>query len=210
MGVTIKKTDHIPRLKRALNEIGKSNIKVGVFGEDDYEYGNDANIVTIAKVHEYGMTIRPREAQWLTIPLSPAAKGKSAGDFGDELFFYKDPDEDHALLAREKHDGSIENIFLLVKSVEIPERSFLRTGFDQNVDKIVDKIEEELSKVIEFDIDPDIFADAVGMEFAGLIQKHMKRIQTPPNAAITSNVKQSSNPLQDSGRLIGAIRHEVE
>lgn len=209
MGVMIRSTSNIPRLKRVLQQLGRTKINVGVFGADNYKYGNDADLVTIAYVQEFGTTIRPKRAQWLTIPLIPAAKNKRAGDFPD-LVFYK-ADDDTAFLGRETgRNGEMENVFLLVKSITIPERSFLRTGFDQNVDKIANKIESMLNDVLNFDINPDIFLDAIGMEFAGLIQRHMRRITTPPNSAITTAVKGSSNPLHDTGRLIGAIRHEVE
>jgi hypothetical protein len=208
MGVTIRKTNNIPRLTKVLKKLGKSEIKVGVFGQDNYKYGDNADLVTIARVHEFGVTIRPVQAEWLTIPLIPAAKGKRAADFGDELFFYK-ADDNTAFLARNKGKDNIENVFLLVKSVTIPERSFLRTGFDQNVDKITKKIEDLLNDVLEFQINVDVFLDMVGMEFAGMIQRHMRTIKEPPNSEITANVKGSSNPLHDTGRLIGSIRHEV-
>lgn len=209
MGVTIKSTNNIPRLTKTLKKLGKTTIKVGVFGEDNYQYGDDADLVTIARVHEFGVKITPKTANWLTIPLIPEAKGKRAGEF-DDLFFYEHEPNKMAFLARDKGNGSIQNVFILLKSVEIPERSFLRSGFDENVDKIADKIEELLNDVLRFDINPDDFADAIGLEFAGLIQKKMKRISDPANSAITSNVKGSSNPLHDTGRLIGSIRHEVE
>lgn len=210
MGVTVKRSNNIPRLTKVLKQLGKKEIKVGVFGEDSYKNGGDADMVTIARVHEFGMTIKAKNAKWLTIPLIPKAKGKRAGDFGDELFFYKQDGDDYAFLAREVGKNQIENVFLLVKSVEIPERSFLRSGYDENVDKITDKIETLLNDVFNFNINPDIFLDMVGMEFAGLIQKHMKQITTPPNSEVTTGVKRSSNPLQDTGRLIGSIRHEVD
>lgn len=208
MGVTFRKTNNIPRLVKVLEKLGRKSINVGVFGADNYEYGNDADLVTIARVHEFGATIKPVKAEWLTIPLIPAAKNKRASDFPD-LFFHKDEDEDHAFLARPKGKG-VENVFLLVKSVNIPERSFLRTGFDSNVNEITRKIENLLNGVLDFEINPDIFLDMVGMEFAGLIQKHTRKITTPPNSKITTGVKRSSNPLQDTGRLIGSIRHEIE
>lgn len=207
MGVTIRSTNNIPRLKQVLRKLGRSEIKVGVFGQDNYEYGNDADMLTIAYVHEFGTTIRPREAKFLTIPLVPEAKNKRAGDFPDLQPIGLD--DGSGVLARVNGDD-IQPIFALVKSVTIPERSFIRTGFDQNVGKITDKIENLLSDVLEFNIDPDIFLDAIGTEFAGLIQRHMRRISSPPNAASTKAVKGSSNPLHDTGRLIGAIRHEVE
>lgn len=210
MGVTIKSTNNIPRLTKVLKELGKTSIKVGVFGEDKYEYGNDADVLTIAYVHEFGTTIKPRTADWLTIPLIPDAKGKSAGEFGDELFFYKQEEDNYGFLAREKGKNKVENVFLLLKSVEIPERSFLRTGFDENIDKVTKKIEDMLNDVMDFGINPDVFTDAIGLEFAGLIQKHMKKLSSPPNSSITKGTKGSSNPLHDTGRLIGSIRHEVE
>lgn len=210
MGISVRSTNNIPRMRQLLTRLGRKEIKVGVFGADNYEYPNDADLVTIAYVHEYGVTITPKNAKWLTIPLIPAAKGKRASDFGDTLFYHKSEDEDHAFLSRDKGNGNIENVFLLTKSVTIPERSFLRSGFDENVDKIMNKMESMIDDVLNFNINPDVFCDAIGMEFAGLIQRHMRRVNSPPNHPITKNVKGSSNPLQDTGRLIGAIRHEVE
>jgi hypothetical protein len=211
MGVTIRSANNIPRMVQTMRKLGRKSIKVGVFGNDsnvDYE---DINIVSLARVHEYGMTIKPKRAQWLTIPLIPKAKGKSAREFGD-LHFFK-ASEDVAFLYRKRGKGKKarrENVYILLKEVKIPERSFLRTGFDKNVDKIMDKIERMLNDVLDFRINPDIFLDAIGMEFAGLIQRHMRALRNPPNAAVTRKVKRSSNPLIDTGRLVGAIRHEIE
>jgi hypothetical protein len=52
MGVTIRSTNNIPRLRRVLEQLGRKEIKVGVFGADNYEYPNDADLVTIAYVQE--------------------------------------------------------------------------------------------------------------------------------------------------------------
>lgn len=211
MGVTIKSTNKIPKLVKVLDSLDRREIKVGVFGEDNYKYGNDADLATIAHVHEYGASIRPKNSQWLTIPLVPEAKNKRAREFSD-LFFYK-VDEETAFLARRTGKGKsaeTNNIFLLVKSIEIPERSFIRTGFDESVGDIADKIESMLNDVLDFGTNTDAFLDAIGMEFAGMIQKSTKRITSPSNSAITSNVKGSSNPLMDTGRLIGSIRHDVD
>jgi hypothetical protein len=209
VGVTIRSTNNYQRIKQAMQKLGKEKIEVGIFGADNYKYGNDADLVTIAYVHEFGTKIKPVNADWLTIPLIPAAKGKRAGEFSD-LFFYKQDNDDHAFLARDRGNGNIENVFLLVKSVTIPERSFIRTGFDKNVNKITTKIETMLNDVLDLGINPDIFLEAIGLEFAGLIQRHMRTVRNPPNSKITKNVKGSSNPLHDTGRLIGAIRHEIK
>lgn len=204
----VKSTNRIPKLIKALERLGKRSINVGVFGQDKYKYGDGADLVTIAKVHEYGMTITPKKAKYLTIPSHPSAKGKSPRDFND-LFFIP-TSNGNGLLARNRGKDAFDVYFVLVKSVTIPERSFLRTGFDSNVNKIADKIEAQLNDVLDFGINPDVYLDAIGMEFAGLIQKHMKSVKSPPNAPVTVATKGSSNPLQDTGRLIGAIRHKVD
>lgn len=208
MGVTIKRSNNIPRLTAALQKLNKKEIKVGIFGDEGQAAGGDIDLVTLARVHEYGMTITPKTGKYLTIPSHPSAKGKSARDFSD-LFFIP-TSNGNGLLARNKGKDSFEVIFVLVRSVTIPERSFLRTGFDKNVDKITTKLENMLDSVLDFGVDPDTFTDMLGLEFAGLIQKELKQLSDPQNAAVTRITKKSSNPLQDTGRLVGAIRHKVE
>lgn len=94
--------------------------------------------------------------------------------------------------------------------IKIPERSWLRSGYDENIDKIADKIERLLPDVLEGQVNPKLFMDAIGMEFAGLIQKKMRDLKNPPNSSMTVERKGSDNPLIDTGRLVGAIRHEIE
>jgi hypothetical protein len=96
------------------------------------------------------------------------------------------------------------------KVIKIPERSWLRSGYDENIDKIARKIEEMVPDVIEGNVNPKLFMDAIGMEFAGLIQKKMRDLKNPPNSQMTIERKGSANPLIDTGRLVGAIRHEIE
>ncbi|MFD1206641.1 hypothetical protein ACFQ38_16210 [Sporosarcina contaminans] len=94
--------------------------------------------------------------------------------------------------------------------IRIPERSFLRSGYDENIDKIVGKVEEMLPSVLENDVNPKVFMDAIGLEFAGLIQKKLRDLKSPANSDMTVERKGSSNPLVDTGRLVGAIQHEVK
>lgn len=94
--------------------------------------------------------------------------------------------------------------------IHIPERSFLRSGFDENIDKITRKIKSFLPDLLESRVNPEEFMDMVGLEFAGMIQKKLKKLKEPPDSSMTIERKGSSNPLIDSGRLVGAIRHEVD
>lgn len=94
--------------------------------------------------------------------------------------------------------------------IRIPERSFLRSGYDENIDKVAHKVEQMLPSVLENDVDPKVFMDAIGLEFAGLIQKKLRSLKSPGLSSMTIERKGSSNPLIDSGRLVGAIKHEVK
>ena len=199
MGATIRDTNNIPELTRVLRKLGRSTITTGIHGEDNYQYGQEADLVTIAHVHEFGADIRPVTAKYLTIPLVPEAKGKRARDFPN---LHK---QGNALC-----DENGRAIFALLDHVKIPERSFIRTGFDENKEKILEYMKELLPGVLELNINPEIFLDAVGVMFAGMIKEHAMSIDSPPNAPATIAVKNSSNPLQDTGRMIGAIRSKIE
>jgi len=94
--------------------------------------------------------------------------------------------------------------------ITIPERSWLRSGYDEHIDDIAEKMKNLLPKVLEGNVNPTIFMNMIGLEFAGLIQKKMKDLRDPANSAMTAERKKSDNPLIDTGRLIGSIRHEVD
>lgn len=212
MGVTIRSTNNVPRFKRILRELGKTEIKVGVFG-DEAAHGSEADIVTIARANEFGVTIKPKTKKWLALP-TRLARHKRPKDFTD-LKFVMTHNHKKALLVRETAGGRggrgarTEIFFILVKAVTIPERSFLRSGFDKNVNKIMDKMERHIGDVFKFRINPHVFADMIGQEFAGLIQLELRDLSSPQNAPLTIANKRSENPLIDGGRLVGAIRHEV-
>jgi len=199
MRITVRDTNNMNQLTRNLNRLGRKEIKVGVFGDQDSE------MVKIARVHEYGMTIKPKTAKALTIPVSPKAKGKKASDFPD-IFQPAGTN----VLAIPKGRDDFEVLFVLMKSVTIPERSFLRSGYDENIDYIADKMESMMEDVVSGNIDPDIFTDMIGKEFRDLIKKKIRRLQEPANSSTTTSVKGSSNPLVDTGHLIDSIRHRVD
>ncbi|MEV9639478.1 hypothetical protein ABZ756_02120 [Mammaliicoccus sciuri] len=94
--------------------------------------------------------------------------------------------------------------------IRIPERSFLRSGYDENIDKIAEQVERQLPDVLENEVNLKIFMEGVGMQFAELIQKKLRDVKAPALSDMTIERKGSSNPLIDSGRLFGAIQHEVK
>ena len=75
-------------------------------------------------IHQFGGTIKPKKAQWLTIPVSKKARHKRARDIGGVVFIKTNPST--ALLVKPKKRGTGFVIFyVLKKSVTIPAAPYL-------------------------------------------------------------------------------------
>ena len=89
--------------------------------------------------------------------------------------------------------------------IKIPERSFLRTGHDQNVDRIIKQTERALGQVLAGKMSVDDLLDLYGEQMATAIKRYIRDLSTPPNHPYTVQSKGSSNPLVDTGQLIESI-----
>lgn len=89
--------------------------------------------------------------------------------------------------------------------IHIPERSFLRTGYDMNKDGVMKKALEMLADVAEGRMSESALYEGVGMELASAIKDYAVELSTPANHPFTVNRKGSSNPLVDTGDMIEGI-----
>ena len=89
--------------------------------------------------------------------------------------------------------------------IVIPERSFLRTGHDQNVDRVLTQTGRALGQVLAGKMDIDTMLDLYGQQMATAIKTYMRDLKNPPNHPYTIEQKGSSNPLVDTGQLIESI-----
>lgn len=198
----ITDNNNVPNLVEEINKLKNSKIEVGVFG------GKDSQILMIARVHEFGVTITPKKAKALTIPLNEEAAGKSARDFNN--LFLLDPDNDGDGILAMEVGGEIKPMYVLTKEVKIPERSYIRKGFDKNIKKIQKRTEQAIRAVIAGRLTADKALNLLGAEFASFIRKFMVELNSPPNAAVTrKNKKGANNPLIDTGRLRQSITYKV-
>lgn len=94
--------------------------------------------------------------------------------------------------------------------IRIPERSFIRAGFDAREADWRSKVDDIIQGCYDGGIPVDTALDMLGLDLAGQIQEFARDLSSPPNSKATVKLKGSSNPLVDTGRMIGAIRHEVE
>ena len=95
------------------------------------------------------------------------------------------------------------------KVIKIPERSFIRSGFDKYHQEFAN-YGDLLNQVINGNITAKDFYDIIGQKGADRIRDFLiKEIKSPPNSGLTIRNKKSSNPLVDEGRLADAIDYEI-
>lgn len=192
--------DRIPDVEREMAELSHLQLQVGIFGEDG------SFMQMIASANEYGADIEPKNGKWLTIPTENAPKGAKARDI-EGLFRPKDKN----ILAVSDGKGGLIPMFYLSKKVHIPERSFIRSTFDENVD---DWVEYLVDQVIELGMgDSGITArkimESLGNRIQRSIVQKIRSIESPANSPITIARKGSNSPLEDTGHLIDAVRYKV-
>lgn len=100
---------------------------------------NDEGVpmVNIGRVHEYGMTITPKTARMLALPLNPEADELARRAGGVRNIPGLHPMGGSKVLALEG-----QPMFALVESVTIPPRPFLFPALEETTDDCVDEFEQ--------------------------------------------------------------------
>lgn len=94
-------------------------------------------------------------------------------------------------------------------SVSIPERSFLRTTFDEKNEEWISFFKSQLKHVLALQMDVQTLFNRLGARMVGDIQENITDLDAPPNAPATIAKKGSSNPLIDTGGLRMRITYRV-
>ena len=94
--------------------------------------------------------------------------------------------------------------------IVIPERSFLRTGHDENADRVLKQTERALSQVVAGKMSVDDMLDLYGQQMATAIKTYMRNLSSPANHPYTVKQKGSSNPLIDTGGMVESITWKKE
>lgn len=89
--------------------------------------------------------------------------------------------------------------------IRIPERSFLRSGYDKHRDAVMKKASLLLADVASGKMTARGCQQAVGMELSSKIKDYARDLSSPENHPFTVDNKGSSNPLVDTGDMIGGI-----
>lgn len=91
----------------------------------------------------------------------------------------------------------------------IPARSFMRTSFDENRDRLVQVINGEYDKIVQGTSTTRKSLNAIGLLGVDQVQTKIRAIYHPPNSPRTIAAKKSSKPLIDFGQMIQSVRHKV-
>jgi hypothetical protein len=96
-------------------------------------------------------------------------------------------------------------------TITIPERSFLRSGFDKYHEEVIDKCEKAIGNVL-IKGDVDQFLEFVGELLRDKIQDFATdEVQSPPKHPFSLEMNPGkTNPLVISGDMIAAITYEVK
>lgn len=94
--------------------------------------------------------------------------------------------------------------------ITIPERAFLRNGYDLNRDSVAGSAERVLPNVLDGSLATDGFLKMVGLILSSDVKDYATALDSPQNHPFTSERKGSSNPLADTGDMIGSITYEVQ
>lgn len=213
--------EDMARIKCELEKLQGCKIHVGIMGDAG------SRILTIAGVHEYGATIRPSQAKNLAIPLDKEAKGKSPSAFND-LEWIPGHDPGVSFLARKKKHRAKNKkseglspssdynpddytwMYMLVKSVTIPERSFIRGSYDNGKDTLENLCKEAIDGIISSRWTAEMAVNHIGSKAVEMTRQYMNKSIPPPKSDITMRTTNQHQTLYDSGDLVGSIWFDLE
>lgn len=92
----------------------------------------------------------------------------------------------------------------------IPERSFLRAWFDENIARAQEALHRLMVRVVEGKLTKEQALEQFGLWVQGEVQKRIAQGIPPPNAQSTIDAKGSSKPLIDTGQLRSSVTFGVD
>ena len=96
------------------------------------------------------------------------------------------------------------------KEIVIPERAFIRTGFDRGVDDVVRLVEKRIDEAIAGSLPAKVFLHMIGDEMRDQIRDHADDLRNPANHPFTVEEKGENDPLEDSGHMIDSMEVKVK
>lgn len=94
--------------------------------------------------------------------------------------------------------------------IVIPERSFLRAGYDQNRDDVLKTADKVLGDVLIGTMSEEQYFELVGMTLRDAIKEYAVDLKSPPKKPWPTRDGAKNNPLIETGDMVNGIEYEVE
>lgn len=91
----------------------------------------------------------------------------------------------------------------------IPERSFMRSSFDENVSSIKNDMDRRYGQVMRGEISVRTALGLVGLRHQDQIKNKIDTNIPPPNSPVTIAIKGSSHTLIDTGAMKNSIHYII-
>ena len=92
---------------------------------------------------------------------------------------------------------------------DMPQRSFLRSAYDENL-PVIDKMIQRVANGVVFGLGTNAALNQLGNVVQGMVQRKIVDGPFVPNSPATIKRKKSSKPLIDTGHLRQSIRYVIE
>ncbi len=198
--------EDLNRIKAACQEMEQKKIRVGIVGGKA-----DSDIMAIAHAHEYGATIKPKKGKYLAIPLTKQAEAAGSPRAFSDLRFVNAKNGNLLMVRDKKKRGGkteSEAMYLLVESVTLPERSFIRASFDAQQEELGGIVTGAMVKMLDGTITPAAATESIGAQAAQLAQSFIDQNRVTPKSK--SSRKTQHTTLYESGTHIrDRIAYEV-
>lgn len=132
---------------------------------------------------------------------------RELGSLGIEVGIFGSDDSHYVMIAGVHEFGM--TIRQKKGSIVIPERSFIRSTFDEQNKKWFDFVKKRIPSLLDGRISARQLCELLGTRMVADIQKKIKDIDDPPNAPSTIAQKGSSSPLIDTGGLRMRVTYKV-
>lgn len=182
------------KIKQELAKLRKQEVAVGLQAGDMTKDGK-MTVAQLGAIHEFGCTIDREAHSILTyhkMKLDRKAKTASISKF-----------------LKKKRANFVMKHDVGPYSIEIPERPFLRSTFDEKNREWEQKAAQQLGMVAAGRKDATGMLSTIGNTIEGDIKRKIATGPFTPNAPSTVRRKKSSKPLIDSGRMRSSIRYII-
>lgn len=178
-------------LIKNLRELSNKEITAGIQGGKTKD--GSADLVTVAATQEFGAMIMQHPGE---VTVYRKVKKDGSG-FANGGRFAKKSKANFSSTHR-----SMGRLIL------IPERSFVRSTFDEKADEIGEHAEAAVANIIN-GADINMALSRTGQYIEGEIKRKIGNGPFTPNSPATIRKKKSSKPLIDTGHMRQSVRYEI-